>query len=140
MADLRNLSIGVSTDLGALVSVMSLVLLVLASLSSATAMYLSVQSRAAEIALRRAIGASRMVTWRMFTFEGLTIGVAGGIAGCAVGVAGVLLVCALHGWTPVLEAGILGVGLAAGALSGVVSSIYPALVAANASPAEAIRG
>ncbi|WP_158595379.1 hypothetical protein [Galactobacter caseinivorans] len=38
---------------------LSTVLIILAAMSADTAMYLTVQARAAEIALRRAIGASR---------------------------------------------------------------------------------
>ena len=50
--------------------VLSGILLVLASLSAATAMYLSVQSRTAEIALRRAIGSSKWLIARIFLMEG----------------------------------------------------------------------
>lgn len=139
VADLRNLTVGVSTDLGVLVSVMSIVLLVLAALSSATAMYLSVQARSSEIALRRAIGASRSSIWRMFTFEGLMIGTAGGVAGSAVGVTAVIVLCLMQGWSPVLDIRVVVVGLLAGAVSGVLSSMYPALVAATAAPAQALR-
>lgn len=140
VADLRNLGRGVSTDLGTLMGIIAGVLLALASLSAATAMYLSVQARAAEIALRRAIGASRASIWRMFTLEGLTIGLGGGIAGSAVGMMGVLIACAAQGWTPTLAPSAVGVGIGAGAITGILASAYPALVAARAHPADAIRG
>lgn len=139
VADLRNLRVGVATDLGVLVAVVSVLLLVLACLSSAVAMYLSVQSRASEIALRRAIGASRASIWRIFTMEGLVIGAAGGLAGGALGLCSVVVVCVGQGWTPTLHIGTLALGLAAGSLSGVLSATYPAVVAARADPALAIR-
>ena len=42
--------------------------------------------RAPEIALRRAMGASRASVWRIFTYEGVLIGLAGGVLGDAAGV------------------------------------------------------
>ena len=115
-------------------------LLALASLSAATAMYLSVQARAPEIALRRALGASRSSIWRIFTLVGLIIGAAGGVAGGVTGLCGVLIVCAAQPWTPTLDIRIVVVGLGAGCVTGVLSATYPALVAARANPASAIRG
>jgi macrolide transport system ATP-binding/permease protein len=140
VADLRSLQTGVATDLGTLIALISWVLLALASLSAATAMYLSVQTRASEIALRRAIGASRSSIWRIFTLEGLIVGAAGGVAGGVAGLCGVLVVCAVQQWTPTLDIRIVGVGLVAGCVTGVLSATYPALVAARANPATAIRG
>ncbi len=140
VADLRDLRFGVATDLGTLVGIVSALLLLLASMSSAIAMYLSVQARSPEVALRRALGASRGSVWRVFTMEGLIIGAAGGIAGAAVGVCAVVVVCILQGWTPTLSPSVLVLGLFAGCVSGVCSATYPAIVAARADPAIAIRG
>lgn len=140
VADLRSLQTGVATDLDTLIALIAWVLLALASLSAATAMYLSVQTRASEIALRRAIGASRSSIWRIFTLEGLIVGAAGGVAGGVAGLCGVLVVCAVQQWTPTLDIRIVGVGLVAGCVTGVLSATYPALVAARANPATAIRG
>lgn len=140
VADLRNLRFGVATDLGTLVGIVSVLLLLLASMSSAIAMYLSVQARSPEIALRRALGASRGSVWRLFTMEGLVIGAAGGVSGAALGVCAVVVVCMLQGWTPTLSPSVLILGLFAGCVSGVCSATYPAIVAARADPAIAIRG
>lgn len=140
VADLRLLRSGVASDLSSLIGIISVVLLALASLSAATAMYLSVRTRASEIALRRAIGSSRLSIWRMFTLEGAVIGAAGGIAGSAVGIAGILVAGILQGWAPVLDPVLALAGLTAGTLTGILSATYPALVAARANPADAIRG
>jgi macrolide transport system ATP-binding/permease protein len=139
VADLRSLRYGVSTDLGVLVGLISLILLVLACLSAATAMYLSVQSRSQEIALRRALGASRASIWRIFTLEGAIIGTAGGIAGSAVGIVSVIIISIAQQWSPTLSLAFLGTGIAAGCITGILSATYPALVAARANPADAIR-
>lgn len=73
-ADLRTLCFGVANDLGTFVGILSIILLALATISASTTMYLSVQSRAQEIALRRAIGSSRSAIARLFVAEGLLIG------------------------------------------------------------------
>ncbi|WP_165310785.1 ATP-binding cassette domain-containing protein [Microbacterium protaetiae] len=139
VADLRQLRHGVSADLGILIALVSALLLLLACLTSAVAMYLSVRSRRPEIALRRAIGASRASIWRLFTVEGLTVGLGGGVAGAALGLMAVVTVCAVQQWTPVLDLRIVFVGIGIGAASGIVSAVYPATAAARSNPALAIR-
>ncbi|UKA50990.1 ATP-binding cassette domain-containing protein [Arthrobacter sp. FW305-123] len=140
VADLRALRFGVANDMGTFIGVISWVLLALASLSAATSMYLSVQARSAEIALRRALGSSRHSIRQLFTIEGTLVGLAGGVAGSAVGIFAVLIICSLQGWSPVLALSSVRVGISAGGITGIVSSIYPAFAAARADPAQAIRG
>lgn len=139
VADLRSLRRGVNNDLGVLISVISWVLLALACLSAATSMYLTVQTRRSEIALRRALGTSRASIARMFILEGLLVGLGGGLAGGAVGVLGVLAFCLSQEWTPVLGPESVWTGIAAGAATGVLSAVYPAIAASRADPAQAIR-
>lgn len=139
VADLRSLRKGVNNDLGVLISVISWLLLALACLSAATSMYLTVQTRRSEIALRRALGMSRSSIGRMFIFEGLLVGLGGGLAGGALGVLGVLAFCLSQQWTPVLGPEAVWTGVAAGAVTGVLSATYPAIAASKANPAQAIR-
>lgn len=139
VADLRSLRRGVAADLGTFIAIASWILLALSTLSAGTTMYVSVRSRAPEIALRRALGASRASVWRLFSLEGLVIGLAGGIAGGAAGLLAVVIVCQFQQWTPVLSPGYVGVGVLAGTASGLLSAVYPALVAAFSNPADAVR-
>ena len=140
VADLRNLRAGVSDDLGAFVGILSAVLLALAVISASTAMYLSVQSRTAEIALRRAIGSGRALIARLFLLEGALIGLAGGAVGAAVGTAVILAVAHSRGWAAVLPPTAVPLSLALGLTAGVVSALYPAWVASRQRPADALRG
>lgn len=140
VADLRSLRTGVAGDLGTLIAIVSWILLALSILSAGATMFVSVRSRAPEMALRRALGASRASIWRLFALEGFVIGFAGGIAGSAFGVLSVVAVCHLQQWTAVLSPGYLGVGILAGAISGLISAVHPALVAAFSDPADAVRG
>jgi macrolide transport system ATP-binding/permease protein len=139
VADLRNLQTGVQSDLGALIGTISLVLLVLACLTAATAMYLSVQSRINEIALRRALGAGKGAIARMFMIEGVIVGTAGGLTGSLVGLIAVLLVSHLEGWSPVIAPSMPVFGIVAGSLTGALAAAYPALIASKADPAIALR-
>ena len=140
VADLRSLRLGVSSDLGTFIGLVSLILLVLASLSAGTSMYLSVHARREEVAMRRAIGQSRGSIRTLFILEGFIVGLFGGAAGAAVGTIVLVVVCAFQEWTPVLNPLSLWTALGVGALTGIISSVYPAFVAAQANPAQGIRG
>ena len=137
-SDLQSLRASIASDLGLYVGVLSGILLVLASLSAATAMYLSVQSRTAEIALRRAIGSSKWLIARIFLMEGVMLGVLGGSIGACSGMIATIILSLVQGWQAVLSPGFVVLGV--GALTGLVSSAYPAWVASRKSPADAMRG
>ena len=139
-SDLQSLRASIASDLGLYVGVLSGILLVLASLSAATAMYLSVQSRTAEIALRRAIGSSKWLIARIFLMEGVMLGVLGGSIGACSGMIATIILSLVQGWQAVLSPGFVVLGVGVGALTGLVSSAYPAWVASRRSPADAMRG
>lgn len=139
-SDLQSLRASIASDLGLYVGVLSGILLVLASLSAATAMYLSVQSRTAEIALRRAIGSSKWLIARIFLMEGVILGVLGGSIGACAGMIATIVLSLVQGWQAVLSPGFVALGVGVGALTGLVSSAYPAWVASRKNPADAMRG
>ena len=139
-SDLQSLRASIASDLGLYVGVLSGILLVLASLSAATAMYLSVQSRTAEIALRRAIGSSKWLIARIFLMEGVMLGVLGGSIGACSGMIATIMLSLVQGWQAILSPGFVVLGVGVGALTGLVSSAYPAWVASRTSPADAMRG
>lgn len=93
-----------------------------------------------EIALRRALGMRRAAIGGMFLVEGAVVGLIGGAAGGAVGMAAVLVYAGSEGWVPVVPwyAAVWGIALGLG--SGIVSAVYPAVVASRANPAQLIRG
>lgn len=139
-SDLQSLRASIASDLGLYVGVLSGILLVLASLSAATAMYLSVQSRTAEIALRRAIGSSKWLIARIFLMEGVILGVLGGSIGACAGMIATIILSLVQGWQAILSPGFVVLGVGVGALTGLVSSAYPAWVASRKNPADAMRG
>ncbi|WP_422933937.1 ATP-binding cassette domain-containing protein [Sinomonas sp. P47F7] len=139
VADLRNLRLGVGAELGLMITGVSSVLLVLAALTAATAMYLTVQSRIPEIALRRALGMKKRTIASIFILEGTLIGLAGGLAGGVAGTLAVIAVSAASGWEPVLSLTLPLVSVGSGGATGALAALYPALIAARADPASALR-
>ncbi|PTL74503.1 hypothetical protein C1I63_17890 [Rathayibacter caricis DSM 15933] len=139
VADLRLLARGVSSDLASNLLVVSAVLLLLVCFSSATSMFLAVSARTREIALRRAVGATRRDIRLLFLIEGAVIGLAGGVSGLALGVLATSVLSGLQGWSPVLDATSAAVGLVAGVGAGALSAVGPALRAARIEPALALR-
>ena len=139
VADLRELRQDIAGDLDNFIAALAAIMLTLASLSAATTMYLSVQSRSGEIALRRALGASRRVTGRIFMLEGAFIGIAGGAIGAVLGSVAALAITVAQGWVPALSPWTTLVGLVVGFVTGLASAAYPAWVASRKDPAIALR-
>ncbi|WKK70754.1 FtsX-like permease family protein [Rathayibacter oskolensis] len=128
-----------SSDLAANLLVVSAVLLLLVCVSSATSMFLAVSARTREIALRRAVGATRRDIRVLFLLEGTAIGAAGGVSGLALGTLATALLSGAQGWSPVLDPVNALVGVAAGIGAGALSAVGPALRAARVEPALALR-
>lgn len=139
VADFRQLSRGVDSDFTVFVGAMAVAILVLASFSAATTIYLSVVGRRSEVALRRAVGASRARIASIFLAEGGILGLAGGGAGAAVGSISVVSFCLVSGWSPRLDVLVVGLSVGAGLITGLLAALVPAVVAARIDPAQAIR-
>jgi macrolide transport system ATP-binding/permease protein len=140
VADLRELKMGINSDLGSLIAIVSVILLAIACMSAGTTMYLGVLARSGEIALRRALGMRQGALGCMFLVEGAIVGMIGGTAGGSAGMAAVLAYAANEGWVPAIPfyAALWGIGV--GTISGTLSAVYPAVVASRANPAQLIRG
>lgn len=138
VADLRNLRFGVATDLDALVGIMAVTLLVLATVSASTSMYLSVLARSSEIALRRALGLSRSGVAARFLVEGVLIGAIGGALGALGGVMGVLLVSMAQGWEAQISPWLVPLSMGIGVISGLTSAVVPAVIASRQPPSSAL--
>ena len=136
LADLQE---AVTDNLTSLLGYIAATILSLSALTAATVMYLSVQHRSHEIALRRALGDSRLGIWRQFTMEGLLLGCTGGIAGALLGVLATLAIAGTRGWTPAIGTTSSVQGLGIGLAIGAIASCLPALHAAHQPPAAILR-
>lgn len=138
-SQLATLEAGISSDLSDLLGVLAWAILVLSALAAGATTLLSVHQRAPEIALRRAMGASRISIWRIFAYEGLLGGVAGGIFGGAAGAGLTWLMAQQHDWPTCLGTTAVTLGVTVGLLSGFLASAIPAVYAARRDPAQILR-
>ncbi|XBH22937.1 ABC transporter permease [Jonesiaceae bacterium BS-20] len=136
---IESLRTGVATQLDKLAGFVGGFLLILTVLLIANAMTVSVMARAGEIGIRGALGASRSFIARLFLFEGLIVGVCGGVAGSAVAAIAITLVSLFSGWSITYPFWLLVLGPLVGIIAGLTSSIYPAYRAASIQPALAVR-
>jgi len=130
---------GVESDIDALFVTLGAVALVVAAIGIANVTLISVIERRPEIGLRRALGATRTRIGAEFLAESTILGVFGGVVGVAMGVIVVATMATIRDWLPILDPTVLGAGVLLGALTGMVSGIYPALRAANLEPNAALK-
>jgi putative ABC transport system permease protein len=115
------------------------VALVVGGIVAAVLMLASVSERVGEIGLRCAVGAGPDDIRRQFVLETAATIVLGGLAGIVLGIIGVQLatrrmpISAPFSWSAVL------IGLAAAAVTGLVSGVFPARRAAQLNPVDALR-
>jgi macrolide transport system ATP-binding/permease protein len=139
-SDLASLQAGVASNLSGLMNAIGWVILALAAMSAATSMLLSIHQRAPEIALRRAVGATRLAIWRGFMAEGALIGLAGGTIGALAGVAGTIALARARGWTPAVGLQLPATAVVLGLATAILAAALPAAHAAHRKPATLLRG
>jgi putative ABC transport system permease protein len=128
-----------SRGLTALVMAIGLLALAASGVGIMNLMLAIVMARVGEIALRRAVGATRRDVLLQFTIEGGLLAAAGSVAGTAVGVLFAAICSRAGGWPAAVAPWslVMGFGVAFGATMGCVA--YPARLAARIAPAEALR-
>jgi len=104
----------------------------------ANTMLISVLERRREIGLRRALGATRPQIRAQFLLEAATLSLLGSVAGVTIGVVATVGYTLLQGWTPVIPAVVICVGVLGGLAVGILAGIYPSVRASRLSPTEAL--
>jgi macrolide transport system ATP-binding/permease protein len=113
--------------------------LIVGAIGIANITLVSVMERAAEIGLRRAIGATHAHIAIQFLLESASMGVIGGILGASLGIITVVGVSAYETWTPVLDPAAAFLAPLIGGAIGALAGTYPAMRAARQEPVEAFR-
>ena len=114
--------------------------LVISGVGIANIMVASVAERAAEIGIRRAVGASRRGILAQFAIEALVLSLGGAAAGLACGLLGAVVAARLVGWPIAVSAGSVVIAMGVASVVGLAAGLYPARVAAALSPIDALRG
>jgi putative ABC transport system permease protein len=113
--------------------------LVVGAIGIANTTLVAVLERAAEIGLRRALGARPRHIGVQFLAESTALGLFGGLIGASLGVAATLGVTIYQSWTALLDPRIVLAAPLAGAVIGLLAGLYPALRASALEPADALR-
>lgn len=138
-ADPVGLRSAVTGDVRILLIALGAVCLVVGSIMIGSTTLMRVAERRPEIALRRALGASRLAIAAQVAIESILIGAAGGLAGAYLGQGAAAATSLIAGWPLTLNVAFLPAGLVLGGVIGGIAGLYPATRAARQDPADALR-
>jgi putative ABC transport system permease protein len=114
--------------------------LLIGAIGIANVMFVSVRERTREIGLRRAVGARRSQVLLQFILEAALLSIVGGAAGIAGALGlGLLLALMMTGFSAIAPVWAIVAGLVASLVVGIVAGFWPARIAADLDPVEALR-
>nr|MBA3847819.1 ABC transporter permease [Planctomycetota bacterium] len=122
-----------------IIIVIAAISLIVGGIGIMNIMLATVTERTREIGIRRAVGASRQDVLRQFLAEALLISASGGVIGILLGLAGGLMVELVFGFAVAFNGWIMVIAAATSISVGLGFGIYPAWLAANKDPVEALR-
>ena len=124
-----------------LMALVSIVVLITASISLSSTMTATVLERLKEIGLMKAIGGTRRAIGIFFVSEGTAIGFLGGVAGYLLGALAAMAVSkGAFGTAVSVPASLLVLGVVLGVLISVAASLLPLLGALGCKPSVILRG
>jgi putative ABC transport system permease protein len=122
-----------------IIIVIAAISLIVGGIGIMNIMLASVTERTREIGIRRAVGASRTDIMRQFLCEALLISFSGGLLGLALGIGSGLLIEMVFSFHVAFVAWIMAVAAVTSMAIGIGFGIYPAYLAAEMNPVEALR-
>ncbi len=126
--------------LGTVIVPIALASLLVGGVGVMNIMLVSVKERAAEIGIRRALGATQKTILTQFLLEAMTLTGFGGIIGIAVGLTLAFLVRIVVSFPAAVPVWAILSGFGASVFIGLFAGMYPAFRAARLDPIEAMRG
>lgn len=130
---------GVEDSVSGLLLAIAVVILVISALAIGTATLSSVNERAAEIGLRRALGARSRHIHLQVVLEAALLGGLGALTGESIGVLAIVVASAVHDWTPVMTPMLLGVGPSLGVAAGILGGLMAARAVSRLEAVDALR-
>jgi putative ABC transport system permease protein len=137
--DPHSLRNNVEGDVTALYYALAALALLIGTIAIANATLLNTIERRPEIALRRALGATRPHIVRQITVEAATTGAIAGIAGTAIAIYAIAAVAHERSWTATVDPTTTLAAPLIGLVTGTFAGIVPALRASQTPPATALR-
>ena len=122
-----------------LLGVVGSISLIVGGIGVMNVMLVSVTERRKEIGIRRALGAKRKDIQSQFLIESLLLSLVGGLCGLGLGIGSSYIICQFSGWTFMLSATAMLLGVGVASAVGIFFGFYPAYQAAQLNPVTALR-
>lgn len=129
----------VTSTLDSLTLALAVIVLVVGGVGIGSMTLVSVLSRTHEIAVRRAVGATRWHVFRQVLAESLLLGVAGALAGFALGLGVGVLIAEARGWPLAAPTAAMALVPVFAVVMGIGGGVGPAVRASRIPPALALR-
>jgi putative ABC transport system permease protein len=128
-----------SDSLGALLTAVALISLVVGSIGIMNIMLVTVTERTQEIGLMKSLGYTNTSILNLFIVEAMIVGLFGGIAGTLMGMAGAYIAESYMALPVVFPLSKIAAGFIISVFVGLVAGVYPANKAAKMNPTDALR-
>ena len=139
LAELVRARSSTTQTLGLLLGATAAISLIVGGIGIMNIMLVSVTERTREIGLRMAVGGRRRDILAQFLVEAVVLCLIGGLIGVAIGILATIAIANIGEWPVLIAPEIVGLALAASALTGILFGFVPARRAAHLNPIDALR-